>query len=149
MSYEDYTIKATLDITPDVCPVTFVKTKLKLEQLQSGDVLEVFLNGGEAVRNVPKSVKGEGHKIILLEKIDTKYRLLIEKGEYEVIITLNGEKELLSKEYTVTELVKEYGLSPEMVTVGLNGTILFREAFGNTIIKSGDSVSLLFTDVGK
>ncbi|MDF9407663.1 sulfur carrier protein ThiS [Pelotomaculum isophthalicicum JI] len=74
---------------------------------------------------------------------------MIEKGQYEVIITLNGEKELLSKEYTVIELVKEYGLNPEMVTVGLNGAILFREAFESTIIKSGDSVNLLFTDAGK
>jgi len=149
MRYADYAIKATLDITPDVCPVTFVKTKLKLEQLRSGDVLEVFLSGEEAVKNVPKSVKGEGHRIILFEKIDTKYRLLIEKGKYEVIITLNGEKELLSKECTVAELIKEYGLSPGMVTVGLNGAILFREAFENTIVKSGDSVSLLFAEAGK
>jgi len=146
MRDKDYSVRATLDITHDVCPVTFVKTKLKLEQLQKGDVLEVFLNSGEAAKNVPKSVKGEGHKIILVEKIDTKYRLLIEKGEYEVLITLNGEKELLSKEYTVNELIKEYGLAPEMVTVCLNGTILFKEAFGNTIVKSGDSVDLLFTD---
>jgi len=146
---EDYTIKAMLDITHDICPVTFVKTKLKLEQLQKGEILEVTLNSGEAIKNVPRSVEGEGHRIVLVEKIGSKYRLLIEKGEYEVIITLNGEKEFLTKEHTVTELIREYGLSPDMVSVGLNGTILLREAFENTIIKSGDSVDLLFADIGK
>jgi len=74
-------IDATLDITPDVCPITFVKTKLKLEQMQPGQVLEVILNDGEPIQNVPRSVKGEGHRIILVEKVGDKYRLLIEKGE--------------------------------------------------------------------
>lgn len=72
---------ATLDITSDVCPITFVKTKLKLEQLQKGEVLEVILNDGEPIQNVPRSVKEEGHKIILVEKVGDKYRLLIERGE--------------------------------------------------------------------
>lgn len=78
---DDIKIKATLDITPDVCPITFVKTKLKLEQMQKGEILEVIMNDGEPIKNVPRSVKGEGHKIILIEKSEDKYRLLIEKGE--------------------------------------------------------------------
>lgn len=74
-------IDASLDITKDVCPITFVKTKLKLEQLQKGQILEVILNDGEPIENVPRSVKGEGHKIIAVEKLGEKYRLLIERGE--------------------------------------------------------------------
>ncbi|OPY58316.1 MAG: hypothetical protein A4E55_00995 [Pelotomaculum sp. PtaU1.Bin035] len=142
-------INAMLDITPDICPVTFVKTKLKLEQLHKGDILEVILNGGEAIKNVPRSVKGEGHKIVMMEKIGEKYRLLIEKGGYAVNIKLNGEKELLDKEYTVNELIREYELSPDMVTINLNGTVLLRETFDNIIIKSGDSVDLLFSGKDK
>ena len=77
----DRTIKATLDITGDVCPITFVKTKLKLEELAPGEILEVILKGGEPIRNVPRSVKGEGHKILEVKEVGGNYRLLIEKGE--------------------------------------------------------------------
>jgi len=74
-------VKASLDVTSDVCPITFVKTKLKLEELQPGEVLEVFLNGGEPIQNVPRSVKGEGHKIVEVKEVaDGKYRLLIERA---------------------------------------------------------------------
>jgi tRNA 2-thiouridine synthesizing protein A len=72
---------AFLDITPDVCPITFVKIKLKLDQLNKGEVLEVLLNDGEPIQNVPRSVKGEGHKILSMEKAGEKYKLLIERGE--------------------------------------------------------------------
>lgn len=78
---ENQEFTASIDITSDVCPITFVKTKLKLEQLKKGEVLEVILNDGEPIQNVPRSVKGEGHKIILVEKLGEKYRLLIERGE--------------------------------------------------------------------
>lgn len=53
-----------LDITREVCPLTFVKTKLSLEKLSVGDILEVRLRAGEPLINVPKSVKDEGHEII-------------------------------------------------------------------------------------
>jgi len=78
---ENVKISGTLDITSDVCPITFVKTKLKLEQMNKGEVLEVILNDGEPIQNVPRSVKGEGHKIVLVEKAGGKYRLLIMRGE--------------------------------------------------------------------
>lgn len=77
----DKIVKATLDITKDVCPITFVKTKLKLEELQAGEILEVLLNDGEPIQNVPRSVKEGGHKIIEVTKLDDKFRLLIQKGE--------------------------------------------------------------------
>ncbi len=51
-------------------------------------------------------------------------------------ITLNGEKETLDQEYSVTGLVKKLELSPEIVTVSLNGTILSREIFDNTLVNS-------------
>jgi tRNA 2-thiouridine synthesizing protein A len=72
----------TLDITTVQCPVTFAKTLLKLEDMQVGQILEVFLNEGEPVQNVPRSIKNEGHKIIKVEQIaEKKYRVLIERGE--------------------------------------------------------------------
>jgi len=70
----------TLDITKDACPITFVKTKLALETLEDGAVLEVLLNEGEAVKNVPRSLRNEGHKVVCLEKQeDGTYRMLVEK----------------------------------------------------------------------
>jgi tRNA 2-thiouridine synthesizing protein A len=70
----------TLDITKDACPITFVKTKLALEILDAGNILEVLLNAGEAVQNVPRSLRSEGHRIVSLEKQNSGiYRMLVEK----------------------------------------------------------------------
>ena len=70
---------ASVDLRGVVCPINFVKTKLKLEELNSGEVLEVFIDAGEPIANVPRSIKEEGHKIIKVEKLDGYFRLLIEK----------------------------------------------------------------------
>jgi TusA-related sulfurtransferase len=54
----------TLDITGEVCPMTFVRTKLKLERMQPGEVLAVRLRGEEPLRNVPRAARDEGHSIL-------------------------------------------------------------------------------------
>jgi TusA-related sulfurtransferase len=54
----------TIDITGEVCPMTFVRTKLKLERMQPGDVLHVRLRGDEPLRNVPRAARDEGHIIL-------------------------------------------------------------------------------------
>ncbi|MCH8181616.1 MAG: sulfurtransferase TusA family protein [Proteobacteria bacterium] len=56
-----------LDITSDVCPITFVRTKLLIEKMKSGEVLEVRLTKGEPLENVPRSVSEEGHEVLSLE----------------------------------------------------------------------------------
>ena len=69
-----------IDITDVVCPVTFVKTKVALDEMDDGQILRVRLNDGEPVRNVPRSVKDEGHQILkLTENGDGTYDLLIRK----------------------------------------------------------------------
>ncbi|MDR2394033.1 MAG: sulfurtransferase TusA family protein [Treponema sp.] len=81
MLMEDPPIDATVDITTVVCPVTFVKTKVALEELEDGQVLEVRLNQGEPIQNVPQSLKDEGHKILKVsQNEDGTYRLLVIKG---------------------------------------------------------------------
>ncbi len=70
---------AALDITNRTCPMTFVVTKLRLEEMQPGEVLEVILTDGEPIHNVPRSVKAEGHRIIAVEPFDGKFRLFIER----------------------------------------------------------------------
>ena len=60
----DYKIDDTVDITDVVCPVTFVKAKVALEELDDGQILAVRMNNGEPVQNVPRSIKEEGHQIL-------------------------------------------------------------------------------------
>ena len=68
------------DLTGEVCPMTFVKVKLHLEQIQAGEVLELFLKDGEHMRNVPRSIKDEGHKIVKVDPQEGgRYRLLVVK----------------------------------------------------------------------
>lgn len=63
--------------------MTFVKVKLHLEQVGSGQVLEVLLNGEEHMRSVPPSVKAEGHRIVAVEPDGDNFRVFIRKGSDE------------------------------------------------------------------
>ena len=56
----------TLDITRFVCPMTFVRVKLALEAMNPGERLEVRLNAGEPLENVPRSVAEMGHEVLTL-----------------------------------------------------------------------------------
>jgi TusA-related sulfurtransferase len=56
-----------LDITSYVCPMTFVRTKLLLEQMAPGEIAVVRLNAGEPLQNVPRSVREHGHEVLSLE----------------------------------------------------------------------------------
>jgi TusA-related sulfurtransferase len=53
-----------LDITADVCPITFVKTKLMLEKMPVGAIATVRLKGAEPLENVPRSVRAHGHEVL-------------------------------------------------------------------------------------
>ncbi|MHB9291573.1 hypothetical protein Holit_00651 [Hollandina sp. SP2] len=78
---EEPSIDAQVDITNLVCPVTFVKTKVALEELEDGQVLEVRLNPGEPIQNIPQSLKEEGHRVLKVScNEDGTYRLLVIKG---------------------------------------------------------------------
>jgi TusA-related sulfurtransferase len=77
----DYAIDAAADITDEVCPVTYVKVNVALDELEDGQVLAVRLNDGEPVQNVPRSLKDEGHKIIRLsDNKDGTYELIVRKA---------------------------------------------------------------------
>jgi TusA-related sulfurtransferase len=74
-------IDARVDITSVVCPVTFVKTKVALEELEDGQILEVRLNAGEPIQNVPRSLKDEGHKVTNVTQAgDGTFLLTVVKG---------------------------------------------------------------------
>ena len=73
--------KEFIDITDVVCPITFVKTKVALEDMEDSEILEVHLNDGEPVQNLPRSLKDEGHKVLeLTQNDDGTYTLFVEKS---------------------------------------------------------------------
>ena len=70
----------TLDITKEHCPMTFVKTKLKLAQMAQGDVLEVLLTDGEPLNNVPRSAAEQGYKVLGVEHVEGDvHKVIIQK----------------------------------------------------------------------
>jgi TusA-related sulfurtransferase len=78
----DYVIDDTVDITDVVCPITFVKVKVALEELDIGQALCVHMNDGEPVQNVPRSCKEEGQKVLkLIDNQDGTYDLIVKKLE--------------------------------------------------------------------
>ena len=80
----DFEIDDTVDITDVVCPTTFVKAKVALEELDDGQILAVRMNDGEPVQNVPRSIKEEGHQILkLTANEDGTYTLIVRKVEDE------------------------------------------------------------------
>jgi TusA-related sulfurtransferase len=69
-----------LDITREHCPMTFVKTKIELSKLQTGDTLEVLLTEGEPLTNVPKSASEQGFKVLDISHVkDNVHKITIEK----------------------------------------------------------------------
>ena len=76
----DFEINDEIDITDVNCPVTFVKAKVALDELEEGEILKVHMNGGEPAENVPRSLKEEGHEILDLPKNeDGTFDLLVRK----------------------------------------------------------------------
>ncbi len=76
------------DIKPDrsinikglVCPYTFVKAKIAIEDMDLGQVLEILLDYEEASRSIPKSMEDHGHKVLKVEKInDTDWIIAVRK----------------------------------------------------------------------
>lgn len=73
--------EATLDITADTCPITFVRTKLALEKMKPGDMLRIRLSEGEPMINVPFSLADHGHEIVSQERLDDgNFELLVRRG---------------------------------------------------------------------
>lgn len=60
----------TLDITKDHCPMTFVRTKLKLSQIAEGDILEVLLTEGEPLTNVPRTAVEQGYNVLSITHVE-------------------------------------------------------------------------------
>lgn len=71
-----------VDITDKVCPLTFVKAKVAIDELDDGEIIAIRMNDGEPVQNVPRSIKEEGHQILkLVNNEDGTYTLVVKKVE--------------------------------------------------------------------
>ena len=82
MEIEGIRIDDTVDITDKVCPLTFVKAKVAIDELEDGEVIAIRMNDGEPVQNVPRSIKEEGHQILkLVNNEDGTYNLIGKKVE--------------------------------------------------------------------
>jgi len=69
-----------LDLRGVQCPINYVKTKLRLEMMDSGERLAVFLDDGEPIQNVPASLKNDGHTILSQEPIEEYFKLVVENA---------------------------------------------------------------------
>jgi TusA-related sulfurtransferase len=73
------TTATELDLRGVMCPYNYVKTKLKLESMEPGQILSVIVDDGEPIRNVPRSIAEDGHTILKKEKVGNCFRVLIRK----------------------------------------------------------------------
>lgn len=72
-----------IDLRGVSCPTNFVKAKLALEDMENGEMATILLDDGEPVKNVPRSLKAEGHKLLGLVQA--------EEGHYTLILEINEE----------------------------------------------------------
>jgi len=57
-----------IDIRGEVCPYTFIKSKLAIEEMEPGQLLEIIVNHPPAVENVPRSMENEGQEVVSVER---------------------------------------------------------------------------------
>jgi tRNA 2-thiouridine synthesizing protein A len=72
----------TVDLRGVCCPANFIRAKLALEECDAGERVRLLLDDGEAVKNVPRSLKEEGHQLLALKETSEGYYVLdLKKGE--------------------------------------------------------------------
>ena len=70
-----------LDVTADICPMTFVRTRLQLDKMPGGAILEILYKGEEPRRNLPRSLTEQGHEVLeQTHGADGQGRLRVRKG---------------------------------------------------------------------
>lgn len=75
-------VTRAIDITNDICPMTYVRTRLALDKLSPGEVLLVTLKGQDPLRNVPRTATEQGHEVLEISTDnDGISRILIRRGK--------------------------------------------------------------------
>lgn len=81
MSESVASVDRELNLRGEVCPYTFVKSKLALEQMQSGQVLKVIVDHQPATENVPRSLQGEGNEVLAVDSLsETEWAIVVKKA---------------------------------------------------------------------
>jgi tRNA 2-thiouridine synthesizing protein A len=80
---EDIIPDKKIDIRGLKCPYTFVRSKLTIEGMNVGEVLEIVLDYPEATNSIPKSMEDHGHKVLGVTKINEKDWSIIVRKEKE------------------------------------------------------------------
>ena len=75
----DTRIDQRIDLRGVACPMNFVRTKLALDELAIGQTLEVFLDDGEPITNVSRSLQDEGHEVLVHTPARPGHRLVVKK----------------------------------------------------------------------
>jgi len=71
-----------IDLTGEVCPYTFVKSKLALEEMIPGQLLRIVVDHLPATKNVPKSMENEGNEVVDVSQVsDSDWQIVIRKVE--------------------------------------------------------------------
>jgi tRNA 2-thiouridine synthesizing protein A len=81
---EEIKVDKTIDIKGQVCPYTFVRSKLAIEKMNVGEVLEIILDHKQAIENVPRSMENEGQKVLKVEQTGEK--------EWHIFVRKDKEK---------------------------------------------------------
>ena len=77
----DLAVDKELNLHGEVCPYTFVKSKLALEIMQPGQVLRVVVDNDESAANVPRSMQNEGHNVLGVTKLNDKdWQIVVQKA---------------------------------------------------------------------
>ena len=80
---DNYTADKEINIKGLVCPYTFVKSKIAIEDMEIGEILEILLDYEEASRSIPKSMEDLGHKVLKVEKVNDNDWILVIRKEKE------------------------------------------------------------------
>ncbi len=82
---DEIKIDKTLDITGQVCPYTFVRSKLAIEKMNLGEVLKIVTDHKPATENVPRSMENEGQKVLKIEQAGEKeWHIFVRKDKEKV-----------------------------------------------------------------
>ena len=73
-------IAKSIDLRSVPCPLSFVRAKLHLEKLETGQLLEVLLDAGEPIEQVPNSLIADGHQVKSLEARDRFFVMTVQKA---------------------------------------------------------------------
>jgi len=83
MNNSEVKVDKRLDIRGEVCPYTLVKSKLAIEDIEVGQVLEIILDYPEAADSIPKAMLNYGNSVLKVEKINPKEWIILIRKEVE------------------------------------------------------------------